>query len=174
MAGWVFYPPFLRIGLTLTMQNDGLSAYMPTTLGKKKDTQKVAPEPVEEDDEYEVEQPINDPMMAMMPMAFGKQEKKQDLTARFAKTKRAVYSVPDSSNLKQEEKQPKAPINPVDEDEDDSDDMIGPMPAEAEDLEEEGDDDDDEFPISHEIVLKDHTKVVPLKVVHADNRPCPP
>src|SRR5579859_1776013 len=41
--------------------------------------------------------------------------------------------------------------------------MIGPMPAEAEDPEAEEDEDDeedDEFPISHEIVLKDHTKAV--------------
>ena len=161
------------MGLTLTVKDDGLSAYMPKTLGKKKDSQKVAPEPVEEDDEYEVEQPINDPMMAMMPMSFGKQEKKKDLTASFAKTKRMVYSLLDLSNFKQEKEKPKVTVNPVD-DEDDSDDMIGPMPAEAEDLEEVGDEDDDEFPISHEIVLKDHTKVVPLNNVHSDNRPCPP
>ena len=82
---------------------------MPKTLSKKKDSQKPPSEPVEEDDEYEVEQPINDPMMAMMPMSFGKQERKQDLAARFAKTKRVVYSVSELSNLKQEEKQPKVP-----------------------------------------------------------------
>jgi WD repeat-containing protein 70 len=141
---------------------------MPKTLGKKKDSQKVTPEPV--DDEYEVEQPINDPMIAMMPMSFGKQEKEKDLTARFAKTKRMVCSVSELFNSKQEEMQPKVTVNPVgDDDEDDSDDMIGPMPAEAEDLE-----DEDEFPISHEIVLKDHTKVVPLNNVYTDARPCPP
>jgi hypothetical protein len=38
--------------------------------------------------------------------------------------------------------------------------MIGPMPAEAENVEDEEDEEDeDEFPVSHEIVLKDHTKV---------------
>ena len=51
--------------------------------------------------------------------------------------------------------------------------MIGPMPAEAEDVE-EGGDEDDEFPISHEIVLKDHTKVVPLINVYANDRLYPP
>jgi WD repeat-containing protein 70 len=71
-----------------------------------------------------------------------------------------------SSNLKQESKQPPVTINPDDDDDDDdddSDDMIGPMPAEkderneAEESEEEYD--DDEFPVSHEMILKDHTKV---------------
>jgi len=59
------------------------------------------------------------------------------------------------------------------DDEDDSDDMIGPMPAEAEDPEAREDEDDDEFQISHEIVLKDQTKVIPLEV-DADERPSPP
>ena len=50
----------------------------------------------------------------------------------------------------------------------DDDDVIGPMPAEAEnagEYEEEAEDDeeneeDDEFPVSHEIVLRDHHKAV--------------
>ena len=37
----------------------------------------------------------------------------------------------------------------------DEEDIIGPMPADDEDSDEE----DDEFPVSHEIMLKDHTKV---------------
>src|ERR1700694_1792838 len=101
-----------------------------------------------EDDEYEVE---TIDMMGMMPMSFGKQDKKQDFTPRFEKTKRVV---------EQEPKKPHVRVDPVDDDS--SDDMIGPMPAEAEnddDETDEDDDDDDEFPVSHEIVLKDHTKV---------------
>ena len=44
-----------------------------------------------EDDEYEVEKPVmNDAMMAMLPMSFGKQEKKKDFAAGFEKTKRVV------------------------------------------------------------------------------------
>ena len=56
----------------------------------------------------------------------------------------------------------KVVANPVHDEDDDesSDDMIGPMPVEAEDLEEEDDEEeDDEFPVSHEVVLKDHHKV---------------
>jgi hypothetical protein len=153
---------FLSLMLTMRVQDDGLSAYMPKTLENKKDNQKkVEPEQpvVEDDDEYEVEEPINDPMMAMMPMSFGKQDRKKDLAASFAKTKRTVSSA-NTSNLKPP--QPKVTVSAVDEEEDDdSDDMIGPMPAEAENLEEEvedEDEDDDEFPVSHEIILKDHTK----------------
>lgn len=104
---------------------------------------------MEEDDEYEVEPPMGD-MMGMMPMSFGKQDKKKDFTARFDKTKRA---------LQQEPKKPSVNVSSVDDDS--SDDMIGPMPTEEKDDEEteEEEEEDDEFPISHEIVLKDHTKV---------------
>src|SRR5271156_4546638 len=78
----------------LFLQGDGLNAYMPKSLGNQKSSQKkterkmasVAPE----DDEYEVEELDVDPVMGMMPMSFGKQEKKRDLTASFAKTKRVV------------------------------------------------------------------------------------
>ena len=86
--------------LMVGLQDDGLSAHMPKTLGKKKESQNRA-EPqqtVEDDDEYEVEESINDPMMAMMPMSFGKQQKKQDLIAIFAKTKRVVLSISEASN----------------------------------------------------------------------------
>jgi WD repeat-containing protein 70 len=52
-------------------------------------------------------------------------------------------------------------IQPVAVDERSDDDMIGPMPAEAEEEDEDEDEEDeDEFPVSHEIVLKDHTKAV--------------
>ena len=67
---------------------------MPKTMEKKKVTKKkVGPEqPLIDDDEYEVETLDNDPIMAMMPMSFGKQDKKKDLTATFTKTKRVVSS----------------------------------------------------------------------------------
>jgi hypothetical protein len=76
------------------MQNDGLSTYMPKTLGDKKRPQENIEQEntAFEDDDYEVEAPINDPMMAMMPTSFGKQEATRDLTASFAKTKRVVSS----------------------------------------------------------------------------------
>jgi hypothetical protein len=126
-----------------------------------------------EDDDYEVESPMgNDSLMAMMPMSFGKQEKKKDigaLNAGFARTKRVVSQVKDHITLQVETSQPKPKTTPPKTitnttDGDSSDDEIGPMPAEAEDsaevdFDDDDDDDDDEFPVSHEIVLKDHTKV---------------
>lgn len=119
-----------------------------------------------EDDDYEIESLENDPMMAMMPMSFGKQDRKRDLTAGFAKTKRVVNAGNSRPELQQEKEQPEVAINPVwsesndDEEDESDDDMIGPMPAEAEvQDEEEGADNEDEFPISHEIILADHAKV---------------
>jgi hypothetical protein len=134
---------------------------MPKNMGGKKDRKKERkeePAPVVEDDEYEVEELEVDPLMAMMPMAFGKQEKKHDLSASFAKTKRTATGVEKTEDTKAVGKE-----TAIAEDEDsdsDSDDMIGPMPAEAEDTdEEEADEDDEDLPVSHEIILKDHTKV---------------
>jgi WD repeat-containing protein 70 len=125
-----------------------------------------------EDDDYDVENPMgDDSLMAMMPMSFGKQDKKKDigaLSAGFARTKRAVCQLKDSLTLQVETNQPKPKTTQPKllaeiSDGDSSDDVIGPMPAEAGDSEEvdfsDDDDEDDEFPVSHEIVLKDHTKV---------------
>ena len=57
--------------------------------------------------------------------------------------------------------QTKASRGAVDVDESSDDDMIGPMPTQGEDLEEDNSEDEDEFPISHELILNDHTKVSP-------------
>jgi len=154
-------------------------------MGSKKGPQKEEPPANElEDDEYEVEAPIADEaLMAMMPMSFGKQDKKQDLSASFAKTKRVVPLFSEgSSDLKEATKDVKKTeitVNPLEEEEDDddsdSDDMIGPSLAEAENVDhededdEDEDEDEDEFPVSHEIVLKDHTKV-PILLERADDR----
>ena len=121
-----------------------------------------------EDDDYEVEEPVADAaLMAMMPMSFGKQEKQRDLSASFAKTKRVPLPLGMVSNEQQEtttaKQVPAKPIaKPVTEDEEDesSDDMIGPMPAADDSEDEDPEDDEDEFPISHEVVLKDHQKVL--------------
>ena len=141
---------------------------MPKSLGNQKSNEKKAEPKMSSmppaDDEYEVEELDVDPMMAMMPMSFGKQDKKRDLTASFEKTKRVVKAVGDSSDLQREKPQPGVTAVRNEEEEeddvDDSDDMIGPMPAEAEIQDEDEDgEDEDTFPISHEIVLKDHSKV---------------
>jgi WD repeat-containing protein 70 len=148
---------------------------MPKSFGKRPSDKKKKHEPkmpspvVADDEEYEVESLDDDPLMAMMPMSFGKQDRKKDLTATFAKTKRVVSALSGHPNLKEEKPKPELTVNPLqesgnenekDEDGDDSDDMIGPMPAEAEMSDEQGED-EDEFPISHELVLRDHTKASP-------------
>jgi hypothetical protein len=137
---------------------------MPKNLAGKKDKKKERkeePAPVVDDDEYDVEELEVDPLMAMMPTSFGRQQKKEDLAASFAKTKRTAGVVEKTADVKVAGKEA---ITAEDEDSDsDSDDMIGPMPAEAEDADaEEAEDDDDDLPVSHEVVLKDHTKVWPL------------
>lgn len=132
---------------------------MPKNMGGKRDKRKERkeePAPVVEDDEYEVEELDMDPLMAMMPMAFGKQEKKHDVNANFAKTKRTATGAEKMEDIKTVGKETVM----VEDEDSDSDDLIGPMPAEAEDTdEEEVEEDDDDLPVSHEIVLKDHTKV---------------
>src|SRR5271154_2598285 len=137
MAGWVHSSSHEVNHLIL--QDNGLSAFMPKSLGNQKSNEKKA-EPklavAPADDEYEVEELDVDPMMAMMPMSFGKQDKKRDLTARFEKTKRVVNAVSDNSDLQQQQPEVTSAQNREDEqddenddDSDDSDDMIGPMPA---------------------------------------------
>ena len=162
MAGWV-HSSSHEVS-HLTFQDSGLSAFMPKSLGNQKSNEKKA-EPkwavAPADDEYEVEELALDPMMAMMPMSFGKQDKKRDLTARFEKTKRMVNAVGDNSDLQQQPEVTSAQNRENEEDDENDDgDMIGPMPAEAEVQDEDEEvEDEDGFPISHEIVLKDHTKV---------------
>ncbi|KAG9128302.1 hypothetical protein FRC07_001237 [Ceratobasidium sp. 392] len=129
----------------------------------------------------------NDEMFAMMgmPMAFGKQTKKRtvDVAARYETTKRAE---PEAATVKPEAKPstgPPAKRARVDEDqvveEEEGEDDTGPMPAapgprQDNGVEEDNEDDDDDdaegsideledestFPITHEITLQDHTKVV--------------
>lgn len=124
-------------------------------------------------------------MFAMMgmPMAFGKQTKKRtvDVAARYETTKRSEETPTTAPEIKPSAGPP-AKRARVGEDNgpeaDDEDEDVGPKPAsgpsakptsDAGDSDEDSDDDDagaddldDEstFPISHEITLKDHTKVV--------------
>ena len=89
MAGKV--RSFLYKNTDMSLQNDPLSAFLPKKFGKNVEE----PPPTNgqlEDDEYEVEQPMGDEaVMAMLPMSFGKQDKKRDFSETFAKTKRVVY-----------------------------------------------------------------------------------
>jgi hypothetical protein len=165
--------------LTMPSKDDGLSAFLPKNmLGKNHKGKEIAPTDgevagqldIEEDDDYVIEAPVGyESLATSMPMSFGKQARTRDLNASFAKTKRVVSLNATSTNLKPELKEPIATVKPLEKGDDDnnddesSDDMIGPMPVEAEDFDEQDsddeDDEDDEFPVSHEIILKDHTKV---------------
>jgi len=128
---------------------------MPKNMGGKKNKKKADPEPAVDNDDYEVEELGADQLLAIMPTSFGKQEKKHDLTTSFARTKRTAGGLEKTADTKVTTTE----LAADDEDnESDSDDMIGPMPAEAENPEDEEADDDD-LPVSHEIVLRDHTKV---------------
>lgn len=118
-------------------------------------------------------------MYAMMgiPMAFGKQAKKKvDVTARFDKTKRmdAPAAAATSALVKdgdddgvlasgaQRKKDGEQAQDGEDEEEDEGDDDDGDVDAE------DGLADEHSFPISHEIKLKDHTKVryIHLSISH--------
>ena len=128
---------------------------MPKNMGGKKNKKKADPEPAVDDDDYEDEELGADQLLAIMPTSFGKQEKKHDLTTSFARTKRTAGGLEKTADTKVTTTE----LAADDEDnESDSDDMIGPMPAEAENPEDEEAEDDD-LPVSHEIVLRDHTKV---------------
>ncbi|KAG9101497.1 hypothetical protein FS749_006400 [Ceratobasidium sp. UAMH 11750] len=123
-------------------------------------------------------------MFAMMgmPMAFGKQTKKRtvDVAARYETTKRAEPEVVTAKPEAKQSSGPPAKRARVGEDqvvEQDDNEDVGPMPAPGprqnngvEEDDEDGDDEDEgggvddldesTFPITHEISLKDHTKVV--------------
>jgi len=129
---------------------------MPKNMGGKKDKKKPDPEPAVDDDDYEVEELGADPLMAMMPTSFGKQERKHDLTTSFARTKRTAGGLEKTADTKVTTTEVAADDDDSDSD---SDGMIGPMPAEAENPEDEDAPEDDDLPVSHEIVLRDHTKV---------------
>jgi hypothetical protein len=57
---------------------------------KKKSKESDSKRKVTANEEYEVEE-LDDPLMAMMPMSFGKQNNKKDLSASFEKTQRVVH-----------------------------------------------------------------------------------
>ncbi|KAI5819932.1 WD40-repeat-containing domain protein [Pyronema omphalodes] len=85
------------------------------------------------DDEYEIEQPYGVPSM---PMGFGRQDDVRNLDTLYAKQRRIPLPPP---------KAPKAADSDDDSDDDDSDDDP---------------DDHDDFPISHSLELKPHSKAV--------------
>jgi WD40 repeat protein len=105
----------------------------------------------EEDLEVEVpELAEDDPMRAFLPQAFGKRAKQADVAAQIDRTRRVVEEAPvrlkDGKERITQESTSKDSASNNEEDSDDSDDS--------------GQSDDDEFPVSHELVLKTHDRAV--------------
>lgn len=103
-----------------------------------------------DDDSYDVEVPDlapDDPMRAFLPTSFGKQAKQADIAAQLDRSRRTTGKN-DSQQAKQVEGAEKTKDDVSDSDSnDDSDDS-------------DSSEDDDEFPISHELVLKTHERAV--------------
>ncbi|KAG0652098.1 putative WD repeat-containing [Hyphodiscus hymeniophilus] len=107
-----------------------------------------------DDGDFEVDIPElaeDDPMRAFLPQSFGKKTKEADVAAQIDRTKRpAGQALPStqSAAAKDQDALSKSPES----DEDKSD--------ENDDSDDSDDSDDDEFPISHELVLKTHERAV--------------
>ncbi|KAF7877710.1 hypothetical protein EAF04_001381 [Stromatinia cepivora] len=109
-----------------------------------------------DDEDFQVEGPElaeDDPMRAFLPTSFGKKSKEADVAAQINRTKRPAEGKADAQIVAKEVGQQKLVPEPASKDwgsdEDDGDsDSDG------------GSEDDDEFPTSHELVLKTHDRAV--------------
>ncbi|BFZ59375.1 hypothetical protein YB2330_000383 [Saitoella coloradoensis] len=103
--------------------------------------------------------PNDDAMWASLPVTFGKQTKKANVTAQYEATKRGGSGVQGSDAKKEETKaeitipKPASPRRNPKGDDSDSDPLLS-------DSDSEDGDNTSLFPISHELILKDHTKPV--------------
>ena len=94
-----------------------------------------------------------DPMRAFLPQSFGKREKQADIAAQINRTKRPVEEPPRKLKDGQERVAPDpTPKDPGSNEKDDSN--------HSDDSDDSDESDDDEFPVSHELVLKTHDRAV--------------
>lgn len=103
------------------------------------------------DDDFEIEVPDlaeDDPMRAFLPTSFGKKSKEADINAQINRSRRQVAKPAADNNqeAKKVQEPRKKQDSSSDDDSDDSDDSDS--------------DSDDEFPVSHELVLKTHERAV--------------
>ena len=107
-----------------------------------------------DEEDFEVEVPElaeDDPMRAFLPKAFGKKAKEADVAAQIDRTKRAIAQAPAAAKASVEQDgDGKQGVARDQEDDSDNDD----------DSDDSDQSDDDEFPVSHELVLKTHDKAV--------------
>ena len=99
------------------------------------------------DDDFEVEGlEVDESMKGFLPQSFGKRTKEADISAQIGRTKRDTGSAPAVAEKPVAGKQiddARSRDSADDDDDDDSDE-----------------DEDDEFPVSHELVLKTHDRAV--------------
>ncbi|KHN99496.1 WD domain, G-beta repeat containing protein [Metarhizium album ARSEF 1941] len=105
------------------------------------------------DDDFEVETPDlaeHDPMRAFLPASFGKKSKEANIAAQIDRSKRNTNATATTGLLDAKVSEAKEPI-PKGRDSSDSDDS-----------DDDSDDSDhgDEYPVSHELVLKTHSRAV--------------
>src|SRR6187402_1397195 len=109
-----------------------------------------------DDEDFEVEGPElaeDDPMRAFLPQSFGKKSKEADVAAQIGRTKRVVEKAPATKGIRADGEgqqrivQERASKDFSSDDDEDSDDDSDQS-------------DDDEFPVSHELVLKTHDRAV--------------
>ncbi|KAH8815639.1 WD40-repeat-containing domain protein [Xylogone sp. PMI_703] len=106
----------------------------------------------DEDIKVEVEDlPENDPLRAYLPQNFGKKDKEANIAAQIERTKRATEKTAPAIKHEEQEDKEKRVQEPASKDygsdDDDTDDS-------------DQSDDEDEFPVSHELVLKTHERAV--------------
>ena len=105
-----------------------------------------------DDEDFEVEAPElaeDDPMRAFLPQSFGKKSKEADVAAQIDRTKRLKQAPVAIKN--EEDEQIKSAQEPASKDYGSDDD---------DDSDDSDESDDDEFPVSHELVLKTHDRAV--------------
>ncbi|KAK0389353.1 hypothetical protein NLU13_2928 [Sarocladium strictum] len=105
------------------------------------------------DDDIEIEGPElpeDDPMRAFLPAAFGKKAKETDIAAQIDRSRRQPAPAQATSSAAVDKPQAQEPSREKDDNSssDDSDDS------------DDDSDDGDEFPVSHELVLKTHERSV--------------
>ena len=112
-------------------------------------------------EDFEVEETVldaDDPMRAFLPAAFGKKSKEANIAAQIDQSKRK----PGKQAPAKEPELKKDSRADGDEDDDDDDDEKdhGKSESDSDDDDSDSSDDGDEYPISHELVLKTHERAV--------------
>ena len=88
----------------------------------------------------------DDPMRAFLPTSFGKKSREADVAAQIERTKRTAGTGKQKPQPEASRPEPAKPNNASDSSDDSSDD--------------DSDDDEDEYPTSHEMVIKTHDRAV--------------